>query len=99
MESTIYGFPGQGAAMEKSTFSQEYRVFRKLLKATRKAAGLTQVDLSGRLKETQSALSKAERGERRLDLVQLKRFCTACNTSLTAFVAEFESLTGPAKRR
>ena len=79
--------------MAKSTFTPEYRVFCRLLRSTREAAGLTQVDLARRLKETQSALSKCERGERRLDLVQLKRFCTACNASLTKFVEQFESLT------
>ena len=85
--------------MAKSTFSQEYRIFCELLRATREAAGLTQVELAQRLKETQSALSKCERGERRLDLVQLKRFCTACRVSLCDFVSQFESLTAAPRKR
>jgi len=41
--------------------------------------------------ETQSYVSKVERGERRLDLVQLQAFCQAMKTSLAAFVTEFEA--------
>ena len=84
--------------MEKSAFTSDYRIFCELLRTTRESAGLTQVDLARKLKETQSAVSKCERGERRLDLVQLKQFCKACNTSMTQFVMDFESLTARPKR-
>lgn len=76
--------------MSKSTFTAEYRCFTRLLRATRERAGVTQVDLAKRLKQTQSYVSKVERGERRLDLVQLKWWCTALGTSVAAFVREFE---------
>jgi uncharacterized protein len=55
-------------------------------------------ELARKLRETQSAVSKCERGERRLDLMQLKKFCRACNVSLTEFVTQFEALTAHPKR-
>lgn len=76
--------------MEKSLFTAEYRVLTALLREQREAAGLTQVDLAKRLRETQSYVSKCERGERRLDLVQIRTFCQALGISLVDFVREFE---------
>lgn len=77
--------------MEKSTFTREYKHLTRLLHKSRERAGLTQVELAKRIGETQSYVSKVERGERRLDLVQLQVFCRALKTSLSAFVAEFEN--------
>ena len=76
--------------MEKSVFTREYDVLREMLRDYRRRARLTQIDLAARLNETQSFISKCERGERRLDLVQLRAFCTALQVSLRAFVADFE---------
>lgn len=75
--------------MEKSVFTQEYDLLRKMLREARKRAGVTQVELADRLAETQSFVSKCERGERRLDLVELNVFCRAIGLSLTEFVSEF----------
>jgi len=50
--------------------NDSYKKLRELLIDTRKSAGLTQVDLSLRLKRPQSFVSKYERGERRLDVVE-----------------------------
>jgi transcriptional regulator with XRE-family HTH domain len=79
--------------MEKSTFTREYAALCRLLRETRERAGLTQVELAEKIGETQSYVSKVERGERRLDLVQLQFFCRAFKTSLGKFVADFESAT------
>jgi transcriptional regulator with XRE-family HTH domain len=76
--------------MEKSTFTREYRVFCRELKAARERACVTQADLARRLKETQSEISKFERGERRLDIVQLRRWCGALGVSFPDFVATLE---------
>ena len=76
--------------MEKSTFTAEYEVLRKMLRAARKRAGLSQVQLAERLEESQSFISKCERGERRLDLVQLASFCRALGIGLSCFVEDFE---------
>jgi transcriptional regulator with XRE-family HTH domain len=77
--------------MEKSTFSREYRVMRQLLRQHREKAGLTQIDLAKAIDETQSYVSKCERGERRLDLIQLRAFCAAMGIDLQVFISAFES--------
>ena len=77
--------------MEKSTFSREYRLMRQLLRHYREQAGLTQFDVAEAIDETQSYVSKCERGERRLDLIQLRAFCSAIGLELPTFVNAFES--------
>ena len=49
---------------------EAYRAFCKLVIEARKNASLTQAELSSRLKRPQSFVSKYERGERRLDVVE-----------------------------
>lgn len=80
--------------MEKSVFSREYDLLRKMLKEARLRAKLTQIELAQRLDETQSFVSKCERGERRLDLVQLRAFCKPLGITLSNFVAEFDRRLG-----
>lgn len=77
--------------MEKSVFTREYAVLRELLREARGNAHITQVELAERLGETQSFVSKCERGERRLDLVQLRAWCNALGVGLRQFVEDFES--------
>ena len=84
--------------MEKSIFTAEYRVVCRLLREKRESAGLTQVDMAERIGEAQSYVSKCERGERRLDIVQLRVFCNAMSLPLGDFVKEFERLTARTKR-
>jgi transcriptional regulator with XRE-family HTH domain len=57
--------------MPRSLFSEPYGELLRLLKNARQEAGLRQVDLAGRLGKPQSFVSKVERGERRLDVVEL----------------------------
>ncbi len=76
--------------MEKSAFTREYEVFCRVLRDARMAANVTQVDLAKRLKETQSEISKFERGERRLDVVQLRRWCQGLGLRLPEFIRLFE---------
>ena len=56
--------------MTRSVFTTRYDQFRDLLVEARKAAGLTQVDVAKRLSRPQSFVSKFERGERRLDVIE-----------------------------
>lgn len=77
--------------MQKSIVSREHKVFLACLKEARESSGLTQVDLADRLGMTQSQVSKCERGERRLDLIELHAWCQALGVRLTAFVRTFES--------
>lgn len=76
--------------MAKSLHTREFRLFTQLLRDTRRQAGVTQVDLADAVKQTQSYISKVERGECRLDIVQLRDFCHALGTTLPDFVAAYE---------
>lgn len=76
--------------MEKSIYSREYAAVLRLLRAARESSGITQVDLAKRLKVTQSFVSKIERGDRRLDIVQLRSLCKIFGVSLLDFVKQLE---------
>ena len=76
--------------MQKSLRSRDYLKFLKLLKAARREAGLTQTHLAKRMAVTQSFVSKCERGQRRLDVVELRAWCKALGTSFPAFVAHLD---------
>lgn len=56
--------------MTESVFSPEYDRFKRLLIEARKASGLTQADVAQVLGRPQSYVSKYERGERRLDIIE-----------------------------
>ncbi len=76
--------------MEKTIFGPEYRAVTALLFEFREKTGITQVDLANKLGVTQSYVSKVERGERLLDVIQLREFCKALDTDLTTFVKKLE---------
>lgn len=83
--------------MEKSIYSEEYLHFLKKLREARKAAGLTQIDLAKRLgeKASQSFVSKCERGERRIDIAELRAICGAIGISFGEFVKEADQELSP----
>jgi transcriptional regulator with XRE-family HTH domain len=54
----------------QSVFTRRYDVFRQMLIAARNDHGLTQTELAEKLRKPQSFVSKYERGERRLDVVE-----------------------------
>lgn len=58
-----------------STYSNSYQLLLTQLLAARKTAGLTQTMLSERLSKPQSFVSKYERGERRLDVIEFLEVC------------------------
>lgn len=76
--------------MEKSIYTREYQSMLRLLREARAEAGITQVDLAKRLRLTQSLVSKIERGDRRLDLAELRSFCKAIGIGLVEFVSRVE---------
>jgi len=62
----------------------------ELLIELRNAAGLTQVALAEKLKWEQTHISRVERGVRRLDILELRRWVDAIGISLQQFVEKFE---------
>lgn len=64
----------------------EYQKLSARLKKARLEAGLTQVEAGEKLKRPQSYLSKIERGERGVDVVELAEFGKVYNKSLDYFI-------------
>lgn len=85
--------------MEKSVFTAEYKLLLELLKDVRERANVSQVELAERLEQSQSFVSKCERGERRLDVIQLRTICQELDTTLVQFVEELESRLSRGKKR
>lgn len=61
----------------KDAHDPAYSAVLKSLVARRKALGITQVDLAQAMGTDQSQISKFERRERRIDLIDYLRFCVA----------------------
>lgn len=72
--------------MGKSIRTKEYRSFAGKLKKARLEADLTQVQVSKKLKRPQSYISKAEAGEQRLDIIELKKFAGLYKKDLHYFI-------------
>jgi len=66
-----------------------YKRLRELLFTARREAGLTQVELSLRLKRPQSFVSKFERGERRLDVVEFGEVARALGIDPVRILSKF----------
>jgi DNA-binding XRE family transcriptional regulator len=79
-----------GAPMEKSIHLREYRLFLEMLRHARELAGLTQEEVAARLNASQSFVSKCERGERRLDVVELRSWCVALGIPFHLFLKRFD---------
>jgi transcriptional regulator with XRE-family HTH domain len=76
--------------MPRSTHRQRYDVFLTQLREARLAAQLTQGDVAQQLGATQTFVSKCERGERRLDVVDLIDFLRVFKVSSPQFVAALD---------
>ena len=61
----------------RDKFDREYRAIIEMLQRHRIAAGVTQWDLARALGTDQSQISKLERSERRLDIIDYVRICRA----------------------
>jgi len=77
--------------MPKAAFSNTYKIFLDLLRTSREDAGLTQEELAKRIGQTQTFVSKCERGERRIDVAELLMFCRAIGINASEFVRKLES--------
>lgn len=78
------------SSMEKSIHTTDHKKLQRLLKQVRLGAGLRQEDLAELLGKPQSFVSKYEKGDRRLDLIELRQICEAVGISLTDFAKRFE---------
>jgi transcriptional regulator with XRE-family HTH domain len=67
-------------------YTKEYKeITQKLLKA-RKEAGFKQFEVAQKIGKPQSYVSKIEKGERRIDAVELKILAKIYNKKITYFI-------------
>jgi transcriptional regulator with XRE-family HTH domain len=76
--------------MIKSVHSSHNETFLKLLRKRRMSLGLRQEDLASRLGRGQGTVSKVERGERRLDVIELRAWLQALEVDFTSFATELD---------
>ena len=74
----------------KSIFTTEYELLLDRLISARKNSGVLQQDLARHLNKPQSFVSKYERRERRLDVVEFITICKVLNIDAQAIVGEIE---------
>ena len=67
----------EGAVVRRDTFGPQHRAVIAKIVEHRRAVGMSQVDLAQALGTDQSQISKIERGERRLDVIDYLRICRA----------------------
>ncbi|MCF7854538.1 MAG: helix-turn-helix domain-containing protein [Candidatus Pacebacteria bacterium] len=71
-------------------FTRDYEVFRQRLVQAREDAGLKQADVAEALGKPQSYVSKCERGERRLDAIELAQLAKLYDKPISFFIAHVE---------
>ena len=85
--------------MGSSLFEQDYKVLIRLLKEVRERKGVLQSEVAEHLGWTQTMVSKVERRERRIDVIELRQWCICLDIPFRKFVTEFENeLKAPGKR-
>jgi len=77
--------------MTKGLHTEPYQRFRAQLVAERKKADLTQSAVAKKLSKPQSFVAKYERGERRIDIVELLEISTAIGFDPVKFVRKLVS--------
>ena len=74
----------------KSVFTDEYDALLRRLISARTEAGLTQQELASRLARPQSFVSKYERKERRLDVLEFVVVCRVLKVDACSIIREVE---------
>ncbi len=71
-------------------YEPSYKIFVECLRDFRAQSRMTQQELASHLNCPQSYISKYEQGQRRLDIVEIRRICNILGVSLTEFASEYE---------
>ena len=72
--------------MKKSIQTKQHAVFVEKLRKARLDAGLTQVQVSKKLRRPQSHVSNIESGQQRVDVVELQTFAKLYNKDINYFI-------------
>ena len=67
-------------------YQAKYQKLTAKLRSARLESGLTQVEAGKKLKKPQAYISKIERGERRVDAVELAEFAKVYKKELNYFI-------------
>ena len=67
-------------------YQAKYQKLTAKLRSARQEVNLTQVEAGKRLKKPQAYISKIERGERRVDAVELAEFAKVYNKDINYFI-------------
>ena len=81
--------------MVDSMFTPAFAELVRMLVAMRVKAGLTQRQLAERLGREQNYVGRIETGQRRLDLVELVRYCIACDVDAAKQIQRLISRVSP----
>jgi len=81
--------------MPKILHSRHNDILLQKLKDTRKSKRLRQRDLADLLGRHQGLVSKVERGERRLDVIELRDWLTALEIDFIQFLSELHAELAP----
>lgn len=81
--------------MPKILHSHHNEIFLQMLKRIRKSKRLRQRDLADLLGRHQGLVSKVERGERRLDVIELRDWLTALEIDFIEFLSELHTELAP----
>lgn len=76
--------------MSKTIHRDEYDVLIEMIRKMRIRSGLKQSELSEALGRPQSFISNLERKLVRIDVLQLRDICKACDRSFSGFCKEFD---------
>ena len=77
-------------SLRESLDSDNYINIRRKLITLREKNSLTQRELAKKLSITQSYVSKVESGQRRLDVLELKKYLKVLNYSIDQFLSELD---------
>ena len=79
-----------GELISKSVYTREYEIFLRLLRQARQNAGINQREVAERMHESTLFVSRCERGERRMDPIELLSYCQAIEQPATEFMRQLE---------
>lgn len=75
----------------KQVEAESYKAMCMFFQELRKSKGFTQTQLAEKVGADQSDISKIERGERRLDVLELIYICRALGVPAREFIANLEA--------
>ncbi|MBE7410872.1 MAG: helix-turn-helix transcriptional regulator [Leptospiraceae bacterium] len=85
--------------MKKTIYTKEYKIFQKLLKQARKESKLTQVEVSLKLEQPQSYISKIEAGDRRIDVIEFWRLAKIYKKPVEYFFNFDDEVSGKTQKK